>query len=114
MKKWLYIIILLPFALQAQYKEDISVVQFSAKFLCHAELSHKEFKKIDGAKIYTIYLSEETDFFHKENITFLPTLVLYHNNKRILKIESDIRLKLPKNAIHHIQKEINLIKTKEK
>tara|TARA_R110002020_G_scaffold39506_1_gene117386 strand:- start:257 stop:601 length:345 start_codon:yes stop_codon:yes gene_type:complete len=114
MKKWLYIILLLPFALKAQYNEEISVVQFSAKFLCHAELSPKELKKIDGAHIYTIYLSEETDLFIKENITFLPTLILYHNNKRVLKIQSDIRFKLPKNSIHHIQKEINLIKTKEK
>tara|TARA_R100000664_G_C2738809_1_gene127677 strand:+ start:1002 stop:1340 length:339 start_codon:yes stop_codon:yes gene_type:complete len=112
MKKWVYIIILLPFTLKAQYHDDISVVQFSAKFLCHSELSHRDFKKIDGARISTIYLSEETDLFRKENIKFLPTVILYHNNKRILTIESDIGLKLPKNTIHHIQNEIDLIRGK--
>jgi|GEM_PF-2087655 len=112
MKKWLYIFLLIPFTLQAQYKDDISVVQFSAKFLCHAEVSLKELKQIDGAHIHTIYLSEEIEFFHNENITFLPTLVLYHNKKTILKIESDIQLQLPENAIQSIQKEIDSLRLK--
>ena len=42
----------------------------------------------------------------------LAVCILYHNNKRILTIESDIGLKLPKNTIHHIQNEIDLIRGK--
>lgn len=109
MKTWLFLFLLIPLTLTAQYKNDISVVQFSAKFLCDAEVPLTDLKQIDGAHIHTIYLSEELEFFLEEKITYLPTLVLYHDNKTVLKIESDIKLQLPDNAIESIQKQIDLL-----
>jgi hypothetical protein len=47
--------------------------------------------------------------FEKEKIVYLPTLILYHNGKEVVRVESDITLKLPDDSLEVIQNEIDLI-----
>ena len=47
--------------------------------------------------------------FQKENITSLPTIILYNDGKEIVKIEGGISLKLPEDTIEIINKHINII-----
>ena len=72
-------------SLQAQdYKNNISIVQFSAEFVKSSEISLKQF---DRHNIYT----------------FLPTIVVYENGEEKLRIESNIRLELPDNAADQVE-----------
>ena len=54
-------------------------------------------------------MGKHPDIFDREKIIFLPTLVLYHNGKEIVRVESDITLKLPEDALDVLQEEIDLI-----
>jgi hypothetical protein len=106
MKTWI-ILLLFPFYLYAQnFKADISVVQFSASFTKDSELSLKPFKDYNT---YTFYISDKPDIFSKEKIQFLPTIVLYYNNKEVVRMESDISLKLPDNTQDSLEQHIDEI-----
>jgi hypothetical protein len=106
MKTWI-ILLLFPIFLNAQnFKSDISVVQFSAPFTKDSEISLKPFKDYNT---YTFCITEKPKFFQKEKILFLPTLILYYNEKEIVRLESDISLKLPENAVDTIQQHIDEI-----
>ena len=96
------IVFLWTFAITAQIKDDISVVQYTAGFA--SEISIKSFKDYNTQ---TLYIEKNGDIFKKEKIKFLPTLVLYNDGKEILKIESGISMKLPENCLEQINKEIN-------
>jgi len=91
---------------QAQVKDDISVVQFSAEFVKINEISLIPFRDYNTQ---TLYLSKNQKAFQKENITSLPTIVLYNDGKEIVKIEGGISLKLPEDTIEIINKHINII-----
>jgi|13_taG_2_1085334.scaffolds.fasta_scaffold181299_2 thiol-disulfide isomerase/thioredoxin len=91
---------------QAQVKDDISVVQFSAEFVKTNEISLIPFRDYNTQ---TLYLSKNQKAFQKENITSLPTIVLYNDGKEIVKIEGGISLKLPEDTIEIINKHINII-----
>jgi hypothetical protein len=107
MRLWI-LVLLLPFSLllNAQsFKEDISVVQYSAPFTSDSEISLKPFNDYN---IYNFCITEKGDIFKKEKIKFLPTVILYNNGKEIIRVESDITLSLPENCkdtiLQHIDK----------
>jgi|TARA_R110001583_G_scaffold3217_1_gene21046 hypothetical protein len=92
-------------------KDDISIVQFSAKFVSANELSLSVYAKDYNTQ--TLYISEHKELFDKEKIKYLPTLILYNEGERVLVITSDLSLKLPKDAVEQLDEEINnILKTK--
>ena len=90
----------------SQYKDGISVVQFSAEFVKENEIS---LKKFDDHNIHSFYLSKHSDHFTNENIIYIPTVMLFHNGEQILKIESGVTLKLPEDTIDKIENAIDEI-----
>ena len=93
-------------AINAQVKDDISVVQFSAEFVKSSEISLNPFKDYN---IQTLYLSKNQKIFQKEKITSLPTIILYNDGEEVLKIDGGISMKLPENSIEQINEHINKI-----
>ena len=57
----------------SQYKDDISVVQFSAKFLIDKQISLKKFKEFNT---HTLFISEHGKFFKEEEVEYLPTIII--------------------------------------
>ena len=108
MKNLLAIIFILFYtSIAAQdYKDQISIVQFSAPFTKASEIS---LKKFSDHNIYTFLINEKKKIFEKENITYLPTIVLFHNGKEVVRIESGISLKLPENTLQIIADHIDEI-----
>ncbi len=105
--RWLIIFLLYSQSLFSQdFKEGISVVQFNAAFLSENTIS---LDPIKDAGTHLLLMGKHPDVFEREKIIFLPTLVLYHNGKEIVRVESDITLKLPEDALDVIQEEIDLI-----
>ena len=90
----------------AQVKDDISVVQFSAEFVKSSEISLNPFKDYN---IQTLYLSKNQKIFQKEKITSLPTIILYNDGEEVLKIDGGISMKLPEDSIEQINEHINKI-----
>ena len=88
----------------AQYKDDISVVQFSAKFLIDKQVSLKKFKEFN---IHTLFISEHGKFFKEEQVEYLPTIVLYNNGDEIIRIHGGISLTLPEDTAKQLQKHID-------
>ena len=93
-------------AINAQVKDDISVVQFSAEFVKSSEISLNTFKNYN---IQTLYLSKNQKIFQKEKITSLPTIILYNDGEEVLKIDGGISMKLPEDSIEQINEHINKI-----
>jgi len=106
MKLWLLSLLFLPLMANAQYKEGIVVIQYSANFVKSSEIN---LDNIKGAEQLKLYLTDHPKIFVKEKIKYLPTVILYHNKKTILRVESDISLKLPQNTLDTIQYHINKI-----
>lgn len=106
--KWIVTVIVLfvTVATKAQIKDDISVVQYSAKFVTANEIDLKVFKDYN---IQTLYMSENKKIFEKEKIKYLPTIILYNDGEVVLVVESGISLKLPEDTIEQIKEEIELI-----
>ena len=102
----LILILLVSNLANAQVKDDISVVQFSAEFVKTNEISLIPFRDYNTA---TLYLSKNQKIFQKENITSLPTIILYNDGKEIVKIEGGISLKLPEDTTETINEHINII-----
>lgn len=91
-------------------KDDISIVQFSAKFVQNNELSLESFNQYN---VQTIYIEEHKELFKKEKIKYLPTLKLFNEGEQVLIITSDLSLKLPADAVETLNQEINnILKTK--
>tara|TARA_R100001224_G_scaffold101657_1_gene73277 strand:+ start:319 stop:654 length:336 start_codon:yes stop_codon:yes gene_type:complete len=106
MKPWI-VLMLFPMLTFAQdFKEEISIVQFSAPFTKEAEVSLKSFKQHNT---YTFSIIEKKEVFDEEKIKYLPTIILYHNGDEVIRVESGISLKLPENTIELIEKEIEEI-----
>ena len=101
----LLLILLFTSSIYSQdFKDDISIVQFSAGFVKDSEI------KLTPFKVYNIYYFKMEDkgvIFREEKIKYLPTIVLYHNGKEITRVESGIDLKLPENCIEVINKHID-------
>ena len=90
----------------SQYKDGISVVQFSAEFVKENEIS---LKKFNDHNTHLFYLSKHSEHFTKEEIVYIPTVILFHNGEQILKIESGVTLKLPENTADKIENAIDKI-----
>jgi hypothetical protein len=88
----------------SQYKDDISVVQFSAKFLVDKQISLKKFKEFNT---HTLFISEHSKFFKEEEVEYLPTIIIYNNGDVVFRIDGGISLELPENTIEQLQKELN-------
>jgi len=104
--KCVIIVFLWTFAITAQIKDDISIVQYSAEFVKSSELSLISFKDYNTQ---TLYLSKNQKIFKKEKIISLPTIVLYSDGEEILRIEGGISLSLPENTSKQIEKQIDLL-----
>ena len=103
----LLIVILLVFVFaNAQVKDDISIVQFSAEFVKTKEISLTSFKDYNTQ---TLYLTKNQEIFKKEKIKSLPTIILYNDGKEVIKIEGGISLSLPEDTMKRIQKHIDSI-----
>ena len=76
------------------FKEEISIVQFSAPFTKDSEISLKPFKQHNT---YTFNITEKQKVFDNEKIKYLP------------RVESGISLKLPENTIELIEEKIEEI-----
>ena len=87
-----------------QYKDDISVVQFSAKFLIDKQISLKKFKEFN---IHTLFISEHSEFFKEEKVEYLPTIIIYNNGDVVFRIDGGMSLELPENTIKQLQEELN-------
>ena len=90
----------------SQYKDGISVVQFSAEFVKENEIS---LKKFNDHNTHLFYLSKHSEHFTKEEIVYIPTVILFHNGEQILKIESGVTLKLPEDTADKIENAIDEI-----
>tara|TARA_R110000824_G_scaffold367426_1_gene556567 strand:+ start:168 stop:506 length:339 start_codon:yes stop_codon:yes gene_type:complete len=95
--KYIYLLLFFLFAFTgySQYKDGISVVQFSAEFVKDNEISLKSFY---NHNCYTYYLDKHAKYFKKEKIVYVPTVILFYNGEMVLKIESGVALKLPDNT----------------
>ena len=90
----------------SQYKDGISVVQFSAEFVKDNEIS---LKKFNDYNIHLFYLSKNQKHFDSEGIIYLPTVILFYNGETILKIESGVTLKLPEDTEKQLNNAIDKI-----
>tara|TARA_R100001530_G_C4234493_1_gene133573 strand:+ start:19 stop:354 length:336 start_codon:yes stop_codon:yes gene_type:complete len=105
--KYLYLLLLLfTITGYSQYKDGISVVQFSAEFVKENEISLKSF---DDHNCYTYYLSKHDKYFKKEKIIYVPTVILFYNGELILKVESGVTLKLPEDTKSKVSDAIETI-----
>ena len=86
-----------------QYKDDISVVQFSAKFLVEKQISLKKFKEFNT---HTLFMSDHSKFFKEEKVEYLPTIIVYNNGDVVLRIDGGMSLELPEDTIKQIQKQL--------
>tara|TARA_R100001463_G_scaffold60919_1_gene113573 strand:+ start:457 stop:783 length:327 start_codon:yes stop_codon:yes gene_type:complete len=103
MRLFILILLVSNFA-NAQVKDDISVVQYTAGFA--SEMSLDAFNDYN---IQTLYIEKHGDIFKKENIKFLPTIILYNDGEEVITIESGISMKLPENTQKTIQQHIDKI-----
>jgi len=100
----LIVILLVSNFANAQVKDDISVVQYTAGFA--SEMSLDVFNDYNTQ---TLYIEKHPKIFKKENIKYLPTVCLYSDGELIIKVESGISLKLPENCIEILQENIDVL-----
>lgn len=93
----------LTFASFAQ-TESISIIQYTAGFA--EEVSLDNFRDYN---IETLFMSKSKDAFNKNDIKYLPTIVLYNDGEEELRIESGISLKLPDNWKEKLNEHIDLL-----
>jgi len=86
------------------YKDDISVVLYSAEFIKNDDFSLKPFKEHNT---HTFYLAKSKDIHANDKIIYLPTICLYNNGELIEKIEAGLSMKLPNSTTERIQEHID-------
>ena len=106
MKLWVVLMLFPILVFSQDFKEEISIVQFSAPFTKDSEISLKPFKQHNT---YTFNITEKKKVFDEEKIKYLPTIILYHNGDEVIRVESGISLKLPENTIELIEDKIEEI-----
>tara|TARA_R100000149_G_C5873975_1_gene137698 strand:+ start:126 stop:458 length:333 start_codon:yes stop_codon:yes gene_type:complete len=105
MKKYLIIFFIFIFQFAtAQYKDDISIVQFTADFA--ESVSLKDFK---NHNTFIFKIESDKKYFDKENVKVVPTIILFHNGKEIKRIKANIMLELPQDWSEKIAAEIDQI-----
>jgi len=105
MKKLIFILILMIpcLAYGQEYKESVSVVQFSAEFTKDAEI---DLKKLKDCKVYTFYIEKDKEVFINESILYLPSLLVFQNGKEMLRIETGISMKFEEDAEQKIKDKV--------
>ena len=106
MRTFLVALLFTTLTYSQEFKDDISVVQFSAGFVKESEVPLTPFRVYN---IHYFYMENRAVLFKEENIKYLPTVVLYHNGKEITRVESGLDLKLPDNCIELINKHIEVL-----
>ncbi len=102
-----YLLLLFCLTLQAQdYKDGISIVQFSAEFTKDSEISLKTFRSYNT---HLFYMSKDSKIFQNNDIVYIPSICIYNDGELIKMIEAGINLKLPEDTIEIINKEIDNI-----
>ena len=86
------------------YKDDISIVLYTAEFIKNDDFSLKPFKEHN---IHTFYLSKDKKIHANDKIMYLPTICLYNNGELIEKIEAGLSMKLPNSTTERIQEHID-------
>ena len=79
-----------------------ALFNFQLNFCSDGEVDLKSFRSYN---IHEFDLEKHGEIFAKENIEYLPTLILYQNGKEIKRIEAGISLKLDDECIGIMQKE---------
>ncbi len=104
MKKYITLLLILisSVAFCQEYKESISVVQFSAEFTKDAEVN---LKNLD-CNVFTYYLEKHKDYFINEEIVYLPTVLLFQNGKEIMRVDAGISLKFPEGTDKKIRSKV--------
>ena len=106
MRAFLVALLFTTLTYSQDFKDDISVVQFSAGFVKESEVPLTPFRVYN---VYYFYMEKRAVLFKEENIKYLPTVVLYHNGKEIVRVESGLDLKLPDDCIDIINKHIDVL-----
>jgi hypothetical protein len=106
MRTFLVVLLFTTLSYSQDFKDDISVVQFSAGFVKESEVPLTPFRVYN---IHYFYMEKRAVLFKEENIKYLPTVILYHNGKEITRVESGLDLKLPENCIELINKHIEIL-----
>ena len=88
------------------YKDDISIVLYTAEFIKNDDFSLKPFKEHNTN---TFYLSKNKKIHAKEKIIYLPTICLYNNGELIEKIEAGISMKLPESTTQRLNEQIDIL-----
>ena len=84
--------------------ESISIVQYTAGFAEQVTLdNYKDYN------VETLFMSKAKSKFDKNNIKYLPTIILYNDGEEELRIESGISLKLPDNWKEQLNEHIDLL-----
>jgi hypothetical protein len=91
--------------LAQNYKDGISIVHFSADFISD-KIPLDDFKKHNT---FNFLIEKDKKIFDKEQIKYLPTIILYNNGDEIIRVEAGISLKLPDNTIQIISEHIDEI-----
>ena len=110
MKLWLILLLLIPEISADKIPNGIIIIQYNSTWNKVNELNFDKIKDID---IVRLYLSDHPEIIKKNKIKYLPTLVLYKNKKEIVRIESDLSLKLPENSSEILYDEIDKLIKKQ-
>ena len=54
-------------------------------------------------------MSKHAKDFKKNDIKYIPTIILFYNEEEVMRVESGISLKLPDDTIQQIEEEIEEI-----
>lgn len=105
--KNLILILLLSIGLEGfsqEYKNNISICQFSSSFSSSSNINLRNFK---ANHFYNFKIENDKNIFNKENVKYLPTIIVFENGKEVLRLESGINMKLPKDSEKRIRNKIN-------
>lgn len=102
-----YLLLLFCLSIYAQdYKDGISIVQFSAEFTKSSEISLKPYR---SHNTHLFYMSKDSEIFDKNKIIYIPTICIFNDGELVKKIEAGINLKLPDDTEDIIKEEIDNI-----
>ncbi len=75
-----------------EYKDELSVVCFTASFVKDKEL--KDWKKLSSVNKHTVDIEKNSAVMTTENISVVPTIIIYDNGVLVKKWEANILFEL--------------------
>lgn len=87
-----------------EYKDELSVVCFTASFVKDKEL--KDWKKLSSVNKHTVDIEKNSGVMTTENISVVPTIIIYDNGVLVKRWEANILFELDV-TIKDIQKIID-------